>query len=58
MWEEQGADSELYSRTGLTVWDDGDTIWDVSGNVVVTGWDRSDTQWVDTPRVTPDWTEV
>jgi hypothetical protein len=40
-WTSETSASSVYDfqAEDATVWDDGDTVWDVVGNVITTHWD-------------------
>lgn len=56
--EETGNDA-IYNedKKNVTTWDNGETSWDQIGNVAVTFWDISPTDFVEQPGNTPTYVE-
>lgn len=44
-----------YDSRGGTVWDDGSTLWDITGNVNITSWDGETTDYITATDGTTTW---
>lgn len=58
-WTEATPTTPTYTEAvGQTVWDDGDTTWDLTGTVVVTRWDRALSDWSAAATPATTWTDA
>lgn len=59
-WTEagSGADQVYDENLNESVWDNGASVWDLSGNVVLSNWDVSSTSWTDTAGQTTTWIDA
>ena len=56
--EQLPASINYYGESSGTIWDNGDTLWDVSGNVAHTLWDVSTNSYTESNSDSVIWSEA